>query len=69
MDISKLMNSKGLTMNQKMVSFFAFNKMDNFPFLNSVDNTELGNQILELIKNKKLEIKGFDNNFNIITKT
>lgn len=68
MNISKLMNNKGLTMNQKMVSFFAFNDSNSLP-INNPDFTDLGQQILQLINDKKLEMKGFDNNFNIITKT
>lgn len=68
-DMQRIFNDKSLTMNQKMVYFFAFG---NMPALPQGDNTdrqflELGNTIKQMIHNGSLTIKGFDKDFDIIT--
>lgn len=66
-DMQRILNDKSLTMNQKMVYFFAFGNMPALPQGDDRQFLELGNTIKQMIQDGSLVIKGFDKDFDIIT--
>ena len=68
-NMKKILNDKFLTMNQKMVSFFAFGNTPQLPQGPDTQFLELGYTIKNMIDDGSLTtIIGFDEDFDIITK-
>ena len=68
--IRRIIQDRELSMAQKMVAFMAFMpSLPADPKNDQVweDNEKLGEQILQLVKDGKLKIKGLDQNGKLIT--
>ena len=68
--VKRILQDKELSMEKKMQAFMAFMpKLPGDPKNDQVweDNEKLGEQILQLIKDGKLKIKGLDHNGKLIT--
>ena len=68
--VKRILQDKELTMEKKMQAFMAFMpKLPADPKQDQAwrDNEKLGEQILQLVKDGKLKIKGLDQNGKLIT--
>ena len=68
--VKRILQDRELTMEKKMQAFMAFMpKLPADPKQHQAwrDNEKLGEQILQLIKDGKLKIKGLDQNGKLIT--
>lgn len=67
--IKQILNDKHMNMNQKLIAFTCF--MPRLPdtdpeTMNIINaNIEIGKQIKNLINSKKIEINGWDSDFNL----
>ena len=68
--VKRILQDRELTMEKKMMAFMAFMpKLPADPKQDQAwrDNEKLGEQILQLVKDGKLNIKGLDQNGKLIT--